>query len=140
MNGTGNKTDDVKILKGRNGAIFRSVMNAIIPRGGAFGPGAADLDLLPRTDQILMSYDPAIRSLFPLMLNYIQFSSLLRKGRVFTSLHEKQGIDVLSAMERSPFFYRRMIILLMKLMTMLAFYENDEMARFTGYEHGCSRK
>ena len=140
MNSTGNKTEYVKILKGRNGRILQSVMSAIIPRGGAFGPGAADLELLPRIDQILMSYDPAIRSLFPLMLNYIQFSSLLRKGRVFTSLSEKQGIDVLSAMEQSPFLYRRMIMLLMKLLTMLAFYENDDMAGFTGYEHGCSKK
>ena len=115
-------------------------MNAIIPRGGAFGPGAADLDLLPRIEQILMSYDPGIRSLFPLMLNYIQFSSLLRTGKVFTGLSEQRGIDVLSAMERSPFLYRRMIMLLMKLLTMLAFYENDDMARFIGYEHGCSRK
>jgi hypothetical protein len=139
MNSTGNKTAELKILKGRDGAILRSVMNAIIPRGGAFGPGTADLDLLPRIDQILMSYDPVIRKLFPLMLNYIQFSSLLRKGRVFTSLGEKQGIEVLSAMERSPFFYRRMIMLLMKLLTMLAFYDNDSMAGFTGYEHGCSK-
>jgi hypothetical protein len=140
MSSTENSTADLKILKGRNGEILRSVMNAIIPRGGAFGPGAADLDLLPRIEQILMSYDPMIRKLSPLMLNYIQFSSLLRKGRVFTSLSEKQGIDVLSAMEHSPFIYRRMIMLLMKLLTMLAFYENDAMARFTGYEHGCSKK
>ena len=115
-------------------------MSTIIPRGGAFAPGAADHELLPRADQILMSYDPGIRSLFPLILNYIQFSSVLRKGKVFTSLSEKQGIDVLSAMENSPFFYRRMIMLLMKLLTMLAFYEIDAMARFTGYEHGCNKK
>jgi hypothetical protein len=131
---------DLKILKGRNGMILKAVMNAIIPQGGAFKPGAADFDLLPRADQMLMSYDPSIRSLFPLMLNYIQFSSILRKGRVFTSLSADRGGHVLGAMERSPFFYRRMIILLMKLLTMLTFYESDDNARFTGYEHGCHLK
>jgi hypothetical protein len=65
---------------------------------------------------------------------------VLRKGKVFTSLSEKDGIDVLSAMENSHFFYRRIIMLLMKLLTMLAFYEIDAMARFTGYEHGCNKK
>ncbi len=131
---------DLKVLKGRNGTIMRAVMNAIMPRGGAFREGAADFDLLPRADQLLMSYDPAIRSLFPFMLNYIQFSSILRKGRVFTSLSVDSGTRVLEAMEESPFFYRRMIMLLMKLLTMLTFYESDENALLTGYEHGCHLK
>ncbi|HPC41623.1 MAG TPA: hypothetical protein PLD91_11955 [Spirochaetota bacterium] len=132
--------NDLKILKGRNGRIFRAVMNAIIPRGGVFREGAADFDLLPRADQLLMSYDPSIRGLFPLMLNYIQFSSILRNGRVFTSLSVDSGTRVLEAMEQSHFFYRRMIMLLMKLLTMLTFYESDENARLTGYEHGCHGK
>ncbi len=130
----------LNVLKGRNGRIFKAVMNAIIPRGGAFEAGAADFDLLPRADEVLMSYDPSIRSLIPLMLNYIQFSAVLRKGRVFTSLDAEKGGHVLEAMEKSPFFYRRMIILLMKLLTMLTFYENDDNARLTGYEHGCHLK
>lgn len=126
---------DIKILKGRNGQIMKAVMNAIIPRGGVFLTGAADCNLLPRADELLMSYDPSIRSLFPLMLNYIQFSSLLRTGRVFTSLGEDRGGRVLKAMEESPFLYRRLMILLMKLLTMLTFYEIDDNARLTGYEH-----
>lgn len=125
------------ILKGRNAAILKAVMNAIIPRGGAFGPGAADYDLLPRVEAIVRSYDPSIRSLFPLMLSYIQFTALLRRGRVFTRLREDRAIAFLHGMETSPFFYRRIIILLMKLVTMLAFYEDDAVSRFTGYVHGC---
>jgi len=46
--------NELKILKGRNGRIFKAVMNAIIPQGGAFKPGAADFDLLPRADELLM--------------------------------------------------------------------------------------
>lgn len=124
-------------LKGRNGEILKAVMNAIIPRGGAFGPGAGDYDLLPRVEAIVKSYDPSIRSLFPLMLTYIQFTALLRSGRVFTRLREDRAIAFLHGMETSPFFYRRIIILLMKLVTMLAFYEVDGVSRFTGYVHGC---
>jgi hypothetical protein len=125
----------LKILRGRHGAIFSAVMNAIIPRGGAFGPGAADYDLLPLADEIVKSYDPAIRKLFPLILDYVQFGAMLRKGRLFTGLDERKGMEFLGSMERSHFFYRRMFILLLKLVTMLAFYDRDETARFTGYEH-----
>ena len=88
----------------RGGAIFRAVMNAIIPRGGAFGPGAADYDLLPRADRILRSYDPAVRKLFPYILLYVQYSAILRKGRTFTALGERKGMEFLASMERSPSF------------------------------------
>jgi hypothetical protein len=131
---------ELKILKGRNGRILRAVMNAIIPRGGAFGPGAADLDLLPRAEEMLMSYDPAVRSLVPLILNYIQISALFHRGRTFTGLGEGKAIAFLSSLEASRFFYRRTIMLFMKLLTMLTFYEGDDMARLTGYEHGCQMK
>lgn len=128
---------DLKMLHGKNGAILAAVMNAIIPRGGAFPPGAADRDLLVRADEMLARYDPAIRALFPLMLRYIQYTAVVRTGRVFTALDDTRGAAFLSAMERSPFFFRRSIILLMKLVTMLSFYEDDEMSRLTGYRHGC---
>jgi len=126
-----------RMLTDGDAAVLRAVMNAIIPRGGAFEQGAADCDLLPRANEMLTRYDPGIRALFPLMLKYIQYGALLRTGRLFTSLDEARGADLLAAMERSPFFYRRTIILLMKLLTMLSFYEDDEMSRLTGYEHGC---
>ena len=131
---------EMKILKEKNAAIFSAVMNAIIPRGGAFEEGAADFDLLPRADRILLSYDPSIRGAFPLMLRYIQYSSILRTGRVFTRLTEKRGTALLSSMEQSPFFYRRMIMLMMKLVTMLSFYDNEHTERLAGYVHGCHAK
>lgn len=131
---------DIKMLKGKNGRIFRAVMNAIIPRGGAFEPGAADFDLIPRADQILLTYDPSIRGIFPVILRYIQYSAIFRTGAVFTRLEESRATAFLSSMEHSRFFYKRMIMLMMKLVTMLAFYENESTERLTGYVHGCHTK
>ena len=102
---------DLRVLRGKSGEIFRAIMNTIIPRGGAYGPGAADYDLLPRADEILRSYDPAVRKLFPLILLYVQYGAIFRKGRTFTGLSERKGMEFLGSMERSPFFYRRMTIL-----------------------------
>ena len=132
--------NDLKMLKGKNGDIMRAVMNAIIPRGGAFEPGAADFDLLPRADRILLSYDPSIRGIFPVMLRYIQYSAILHTGALFTRLGEDRGTAFLSSMERSRFFYRRMTMLMMKLVTMLAFYGDESTERLTGYVHGCHAK
>jgi hypothetical protein len=126
----------LRVLGGNSGRIFRAVMNSIIPRGGVFGPGAADYDLVPRADEILRSYDPAIRKIFPLILLYVQYSAIPRTGRTFTALGERRGMAFLASMERSPLFYRRMTILVLKLITMIVFYESDETARLTGYEHG----
>ena len=131
---------DLRVLGGKSGEILRAVMNTIIPRGGAFGPGAADYDLLPRAGQLIMSYDPAIRRIFPVMLIYVQYGAAARYGKVFTSLGEEKRIRFLDSMEKSRFFFRRMIMLLLKLITMLTFYESDETARLTGYEHGCKWK
>ncbi|MBN2158390.1 MAG: gluconate 2-dehydrogenase subunit 3 family protein [Spirochaetes bacterium] len=128
------------VLRGGSGEILRSVMDTIIPRGGAFGPGAADYDLLPRAGELIMSYDPSIRKLFPVMLKYVQYGALTRHGKVFTRLSEEKRIRFLESMEKSRFFYKRMIMLLLKLITMLTFYESDERACLTGYEHGCTWK
>lgn len=137
MNSKISNKAELKVLKGWSANILSAVMNAIIPRGGAFAPGAADFDLLPMADDLLQSYDPTIRKLFPFMLLYIQYSAILRKGKVFTHLSQAQGTAVLASMESSPFFYRRIMMLFMKLLTMLVFYDNDENVKFTGYEYGC---
>jgi len=126
----------LSILKGRRARVFQSIMNAIIPRGGLFEEGAEDFDLLPRADEIIQGFDPLIRIAFPLFLNYVQISSIIRTGTVFSRLSPEKAAQLLDGMEQSPFFYRRMIILLMKLVTMLTFYESDEMAAITGYSHG----
>ncbi len=64
------------ILKGRSAGIMRSVMNAIIPAGGPFRAGASDYDLIPRANEVLRSYNPAIAGAFPLILLYVQLSTL----------------------------------------------------------------
>ena len=123
-------------IKGKNEKILISIMSAIIPRGGPFKEGAADFDLVPRVNEILNSFDPGLRRIVPVFLKYVQVGSLLHKGRFFTSLSEKDGAVFLKGFEESPFFYRRSVIIVLKLLTMLVFYEDDEMASRLGYEYG----
>ncbi len=127
------------VVKGKNKAILRAVMNAIIPRGGAFASGAADYDLIPRVNEILRTFNPLLKPLIPIILIYIQFSAFFHKGRLFTNLPENRAIQFLNKMELSPLFYRRFFMLLLKMLTMMTFYEKDENASVIGYTHGCHK-
>lgn len=131
---------DIKILKGASARTMKHVMNAIIPEGGAFEAGAARYDLIPRADEVLRSYNPSIARAFPFILLYVQASALLHHGRPFTSLPGEKAAEFLESMEHSPFYYRRMTVLIMKLITCLVFYEIDEVAEQIGYTHGCHFK
>ena len=128
------------VLTGSSAATMRYVMNAIIPEGGAFAAGASQYDLIPRANEVLRSYNPSIARAFPFILLYIQASAFLRHGRPFTRLSIEKAGAFLEGMEHSPFYHRRMTILIMKLITCLVFYEIDELAAQIGYTHGCQRE
>ena len=127
----------LKYLRGKNGIILKSIMDVIIPPGGPFKAGASDYDLVPRIEEILKSYNPAVRNYFHLLLKYIQLSSIVHTGRTFTRLSAEKAERFLQKMESSPLYYRRMILLVIKLVVMLAFYDRDDVAEQIGYIHGC---
>lgn len=112
-------------------------MGAIIPRGGAFKSGADDYDLIPDAEMVVSSYSPLFRKLFQFMLYYVEYSSLFFTGSRFTKLSPERGGRYLTTMENSPFYHRRMMILLLKLVTFLPFYDRDDAASEIGYSHGC---
>ncbi|HNV48478.1 MAG TPA: hypothetical protein PLE73_02920 [Spirochaetota bacterium] len=118
-------------------AIMNAVMRAIVPRGGPFAAGAADYDLIPRVREILLSYHPIIARGFGLVLWYVHLSALPRYGRPFASLPEETATAFLASMEHSPLYYRRSAVLLLKLLTFLALYDIDEVARAIGYAPDC---
>ncbi len=125
------------LLRGRRGKILRAIMEAIIPRGGAFEASPADYDLIPKAEEFLSRFDALSRNAIPLLFYYVQFSSLPRTGRFFTTLSPERAGQLLGAMEESPFYYRRAIVMLLKVITTLAFFDIDEVAAEIGYSHGC---
>ncbi|MCP4129917.1 MAG: hypothetical protein GY754_02765 [bacterium] len=124
------------VFKGGSAKILKSIMAAIIPTGGPFEAGAADYDLLPAADLFVKEYNLLIRKMFPLMLRYIQYSAIFRKGKVFTRLSQEKAERFLTSLEESRFYFNRSVLLLMKLIACMAFYDRDEVARQIGYDHG----
>jgi hypothetical protein len=128
---------DYKVLSDKSLAILNALMSAIIPRGGPFSLGAADLNLALRVDDIVASLGSPAGKFFPLMLYYIQYSAFLKTGHLFTSLSPVKAGELLAGMEKSPFLYRRQLMLVLKTLTLMVFFERDEIADLIGYEHGC---
>lgn len=123
------------VLRGARGRIMAAIMAGIIPRGGAFSVGAADYDLLPMAETFIRSMNPAFRFGFPFLLFYIQIAAMFRYGRPLTKCTEEEASSFLKRFETSRFFYKRMIILALKMITFVSFYDIDENAALIGYHH-----
>jgi len=123
------------LFSGKKGAIMSAIMNAIIPRGGAFGPGAADFDLLPRAEAYIGAFNPLVRMGFPFLLRYIEYGALFSAGKRLTRMSDEEATAYLDTFEESRLYYRRTIALMLKMVTMLAFYDIDENAALIGYSH-----
>ena len=126
---------ELKILKGKKGKILSAIMNAIVPRGGAYEQGAADYDLLPEAEQYIRCLNPLARFGFPFLFSYIEYGALLSRGRVFSRLPEEEAGEYLEGLEESRRYYKRAIILALKMITLLVFYDIDANARVIGYKH-----
>jgi hypothetical protein len=126
---------ELKLFTGKKGAILAAIMNAIIPRGGAYGPGAADFDLLPRAEAYVAAFNPLVRMGFPFLLLYVEYGALFRAGKRFTRMSDDEATGYLEGFEESRLYYRRTIALMLKMVTMLAFYDIDENAALIGYTH-----
>jgi hypothetical protein len=132
--------DNLIILKKSNARILNSIMDAVIPANGPFPAGASDFNLLDAAEKLIQSYDPAIKGVIPLMLRYVQYSSILHTGKLFTSLSPVMASEFLDKMEKSLFWYRRMVALFFKLITTLCFYEIDKVTAQIGYRYACVKE
>ncbi len=124
-------------FRGRREIVMRSVMAALIPRGGAFFAGAKDFDLIGRLNELLDRVDPAVRLALPAALVWLQIRSLVFTGRPLASLSPERATRLLAGMEHSRLMINRHALLIFKLLTMMVFYEQESAARAIGYEHGC---
>ncbi len=131
------KTKRKAVVRGKSAVVLKAIMDTIIPRGGAFDLGAPDFDLVPRVNEFLDRIEPAIRMSMPFLLFYMEFGTVLYTGRRFTRLPQKKALRFLENMEHSRWAYRRYIILFLKMLTTMTFYEQTGPAEAIGYYHGC---
>lgn len=119
----------------RDAVLLKHVLEALVPRGGAFAAGAADTDL----DADLARYFAGLHRLGPvglrLILRAIEYGAVLfERTRPFSRLDAAARERGLAAWEHSRLGPRRQLIASLKLLALMHFYERPEVWPGIGYD------
>ncbi len=125
----------------RDGALLRAVLDALVPRGGAFPTGAADTDL----DVVLARYFASLHRLGPVglraLLLAIEYGAVVfERTRPFSKLDPAARERALAAWEASRLPPRRQLIASLKLLALMHFYERPDVWPAIGYDDGYLRR
>ena len=128
-------TDDVG--SARDTALLRAVLDALVPRGGAFATGAADTDL----DAALSRYFASLHPLGPvglrLLLLAIEYGAVVfERTAPFSRLDPAAREHALAAWETSRIGPRRQLLASVKLLALMHFYERPDVWGAIGYDDG----
>jgi len=132
-------TDDARAT--RDGALLRAVLDALVPRGGAFPAGAAETDV----DAALARYFASLHPLGPAglraLLLAIEYGAVVfERTRPFSRLDPDGRERALAAWETSQLAPRRQLIASFKLIALMHFYERPEVWSAIGYDDGYLRR
>jgi hypothetical protein len=125
----------------RDATLLRQVLEALVPRGGAFPTGAADTELdadMVRYFARLHRYGPAgLR----VLLRAIEYGAVVfERSRPFSALDTAARERALAAWEESRLGARRQLIATLKLLAFLHFYERRETWDGIGFDDDYLRR
>jgi hypothetical protein len=124
----------------RDRTLLATALDALVPRGGAFPAGAADVGL----DATLARYFASIHALGPVglrvLLRTLEYgTALVERGRPFSRLDAAARERALAAWETSRLAPRRQLVATLKLLALMHFYERPEVWSGIGYDDGYLR-
>ena len=127
--------------RARNEELLRAVLDALVPRGGAFPIGAADTDL----DGAVGGYFERLHPLGPVglgfLLHALEYGTVVfERTRPFSQLDPAARERALAAWESSRLGLRRQLIASLKLVGLLHFYERRETWDGIGYDDAHLRR
>lgn len=76
-----------------------------------------------------------VRYLVILSILYVTGLSVIKKRSLFYNLSIQESGIILNNMEHSRLFFNRAIVMMVKLISTLVYFDHDENARAIGYEH-----
>ena len=125
----------------RDAARLRAVLDALVPQGGAFALGAADIDL----DAALARYFARLHPLGPvgltLLLLAVEYGTVVfERTRPFSRLDPAGRERALAAWETSRLGLRRQLVASLKLLALMHFYERPEAWEGIGYDDAHLRR
>ena len=125
----------------RDRQLLQAVLEALVPRGGAFATGAADVAL----DDAVARYFARLHPLGPaglrVLLRALEYGTVLfERTRPFSRLDAAARERALAAWEASRLGLRRQLVASVKLLGLLHFYERPETWPGIGYDDGYLRR
>ena len=125
----------------RDRELLKAVLDALVPRGGAFPIGAADTDL----DETLARYFVRLHPFGPaglrVLLRAIEYgTAVFERTRPFSRLDPAARERALAAWETSRLGLRRQLVASVKLLGLLHFYERPETWPGISYDDGHLRR
>jgi hypothetical protein len=128
--------------RARDAELLRAVLEALVPRGGAFPTGAADTDLDAAVARYFAAVDPRLGALgLRLMLRAVEYGAVVfERTRPFSKLSPEARERALAAWEGSRLGPRRQLLASLKLVALLHFYERPDVWAAIGYDDGHLRR
>jgi choline dehydrogenase-like flavoprotein len=119
-------------------ATLAAVADAIVPRGGAFPLGAADVGVASRLNCYLNAFSPATRRQVSLLLAAWEISPLLsRQMKPFSRLSAAERERFVEEAARSRYPWRRIPITILKQLCGFAYGAAPEVEAAFGFTHAC---
>src|SRR5262245_38856688 len=126
-------TEDAAVA--RDSVLLRAVLDALVPRGGAFAMGAADTDL----DVALTRQFERLHPLGPVGLRAMLWALdwgtvVFERTRRFSHLDAAARERALAGWEGSRLAPRRQLVASLKLLALMLFYERPDVWPGVGYD------
>jgi hypothetical protein len=125
----------LQVLSPAEYAVLAAVADTMIPRGGAFELGAADVDLAGRIDGYLPRMHPDVVTGIHGALAFVEQKApgLAKKDGTFTALPDADRAAVFSGMLAAPGLAASIFVAL-KFLCFGHFYTMDRTWKYTGYD------
>lgn len=127
--------DGLRVLSAGDFRVLTAVADSVVPRGGAFATGAADVDVARRIDALLAPADPRLLRGLRAGLALVEYAGGLLAGRPgrFSRLSAGDREAVLAALPHR-FGLAREAYAGLRALCLFAFYSADESWPALGYE------
>jgi choline dehydrogenase-like flavoprotein len=125
-------------LSRRQLATLAALADVLIPRGGPFPLGAADVDTAGKLSHYLMLFAPSRRRQIAALITAWEYSTLLsRHLKPFSRLHAAARQQIVEQALHSRYPWRRLPVTALNLLCGFAYGAAPEVEAALGYTHSC---
>jgi hypothetical protein len=126
-------------LTARERRIMQAFAETLMPRGGPFPIGAADMDACDYLDRMLGEQDAIVRRAMRYLIHQWNWLPVLylRSGRTFLGMSEDGRLRFMDWLAEDRFFIRRINVMMFKFLLSISLYGDPRVEAALGYARHC---